>query len=42
MVPGLGWIVSLAMMGWIGLSAEATRRRGGHERAVGTRVTEKD
>ena len=43
MVPGLGWIVSLAMMGWIGLSAGSDPLgRGGHERAVGTRVTEKD
>lgn len=31
------------MMGWIGLSAGSDPLgRGGHERAVGTRVTEKD
>ncbi len=43
MIPGLGWIVSLAMMGWIGLSAgNDPLGRGGHERAIGTRVTEKD
>ncbi|MFD5868605.1 RDD family protein [Corynebacterium sp. NPDC060344] len=43
MIPGLGWIVSLAMMAWIGLSAgNDPLGRGGHERAIGTRVTEKD
>lgn len=42
MIPGLGWMISLAMMAWIGLSAgNDPLGRGGHERAVGTRVTEK-
>ena len=35
-------MISLAMMAWIGLSAgNDPLGRGGHERAVGTRVTEK-
>ncbi|WP_295624819.1 RDD family protein [uncultured Corynebacterium sp.] len=43
MVPVLGWLATLAMMGWIGLSAgNDPLGRGGHERAIGTRVTEKD
>lgn len=43
MIPVLGWFVSLGMMGWIGLSAgNDPLGRGGHERAIGTRVTEKD
>ena len=42
MIPGLGWMISLAMMAWIGLSAgNDPLGCGGHERAVGTRVTEK-
>lgn len=43
MIPGLGWIASLALMGWIGVTAARDPLgRGGHERDVGTRVTEND
>lgn len=43
MVPGLGWIVSAGLATWIGLSAgNDPLGRGGHERAIGTRVTQKD
>ncbi|HHU46198.1 MAG TPA: RDD family protein [Actinomycetales bacterium] len=42
MIPGLGWIASAGLATWIGLSAgNDPLGRGGHERAIGTRVTEK-
>lgn len=43
MVPVVGWLATIGMMAWIGLSAGSDPLgRGGHERSVGTRVTEKD
>lgn len=42
MIPFAGWAVSLGLAAWIGLSAgNDPLGRGGHERATGTRVTEK-
>lgn len=42
MIPFVGWLVSFGMLVWMAFSAGADPLgQGGHERAIGTRVTEK-